>query len=125
MSDEKEQEPIVVPLMCKRHQHDLVVRRLKLAPDDAWQGAYLTAQLLLFQWATGDKRIMARTAGETDSLSLVLNEIGCLACWDHDAYGRVYRLMRKLGPMICAKIARQELMHDDWPIQQRWKESVD
>jgi hypothetical protein len=115
----------MLPLMCEKHRRDLLVNRLKLGPTSSWLAHELTAQILLFQWLAGDKRIWARANGNAENLSLVLAEIGCMACWDRAAYGRVYRLLQKVGLTIAAKIAQGKLVHDDWPIMDRARDGAD
>ena len=107
---------IVVPTMCERHRYDLLVRRMKLGPDDSWMVYDLTMQILLFQAASADPRIHARTGGDSRQLSLVLAEIGCLACWERKYYRKAMVIMRK-GIEHAAKVAQGKRHDADWVFQ--------
>jgi hypothetical protein len=105
MSEASESSPsgipanaVMVPKFCEYHQHDLVVRRLKLSESDAWMVSMLTVQILCFTWATADPRINARLpkeSSEPSDLSLILAEVGCLACFDGEGYDRAAMLVRR------------------------------
>lgn len=112
-------DAVMIPDLCERHLSDLVRRRLRMHDHEPWRAAVVVAQLLLFTWTTGDRRFLARTEERTENFSLVLAEIGCLACFDRAAYGRVCRLMRKLGVDGAARVAQQKASDPDWPIEAR------
>ena len=100
--------------LCPRHRHDLIVRRLRIKPNEPWLVVEVTAQILLFQRAAASPKIHARTEGDAENLSLVLAELGCLACWDRDGYNRAVLLLRK-GVDHAAAVARMEREDPIWP----------
>lgn len=104
---------VEVPVMCERHRYDLLVDRLKIPPHGPWMVAEVTMQIMLFQAATADERIQARTGGDPHSLSLVLNELGCLACWERKWYKRALLIIEK-GVSYAAKVAQGKFYDPDW-----------
>lgn len=96
MADEPKRPTVVVPAFCERHRRDLVVRRLKLTPTDAWREHESTGQLLMLKGLLAHDHVLhARSEGTTENLTMVLAEIGCLACWRPRMYQRVYRVLLK------------------------------
>jgi hypothetical protein len=90
---------VMVPDLCDRHLHELVVRRLKLAPSDGWRAKVIIAQILLFQWTATDPRFWRRcgkTVEERDrqAMNIVLAEIGCLACYSPRGFSTIWRMIR-------------------------------
>lgn len=88
-------DQVMIPDLCYVHTYDLVRTQLKLSPDDPWRVYVACSQVLLFQGASADARVWDRAGGSVENLSLVLAEIGCLACWDVSLYLRVVKLAKK------------------------------
>lgn len=93
MSDE-ERPTVVVPALCKDHQHDAIVHRLGITIDGPWQVTLAGIGLLMSQACFADDRIQKRTGGDLATMSLVLAEIGCPACYLPDMYRKACRVMR-------------------------------
>lgn len=109
------QPQVVVPQMCERHRYDFLARRMKLGPDDMRLAIEVTVQLLLFRIVVADDRIVARTRGHAEDISLVLGEIGCMACWDWRAYRLAYRCCQK-GLEHAALVANGKLADEGFPL---------
>lgn len=96
---------IVVPRLCQRHEHDLVVQQLRLSPNDDWRSHMVLALILLFQATTATDRFRKRCGGDRDAgddadvaaMNIVLSEIGCLACWNGAVYRLVLSVFRRGG----------------------------
>jgi hypothetical protein len=84
-----------VEILCRRHEHELIVHDLEIPESGPWKPAMLYAQMLLFSKVAGDPRVVARIDGDDHNLSLVLAEIGCMACFAPDVYERAVRVLRK------------------------------
>lgn len=109
-----ERPQVVVPELCKKHQRDLIVRRLKVPESGPWQGTLAAAQLLLFNRAAADPRIVARAEQSTENLTLVLAEVGCLACYLPEWYRRSITVLRRgLGHAIAVAYGKDE--DPEWP----------
>lgn len=114
-ADESEKRPLVeIPQVCREHQRKMC-ERLRIGPDDPWLASLVTLQLLLFRAAMHDEGITKRVGGDTESISLVLAELGCLACARHDDFRRALIVMRK-GGMYAAQVARGEVYDADFGI---------
>lgn len=102
---------ITVPQLCRFHQQRLV-RKLAIGPEGPWGTAIVIANILLFQAATENERVWQRCGtlenGRADesALSLVLAEIGCLACFQREKFSAVLRLMKQKGLNEAARISR-------------------
>jgi hypothetical protein len=112
------QPQVMVQRFCTKHERD-VVRRLKLQPTDPWQATMTVVQILLFTWTTADPGFHRRTAGDAANMSLVLAEIGCLACYQHDGYVRAIGLIRERGLSHAAAVSRHDAADELWPIHAR------
>lgn len=91
--------PIMVPNLCERHLHELVVQRLKLREYEPWRSRVIIAQILLFQFTATDPRFWKRcslTQDERDNqaMNIVLSEIGCLGCCQPKGFATVWQMMR-------------------------------
>lgn len=112
-------DAIVVPQMCEQHQAALVAK-LRFTPTDPWQMAIMVAQIMLFQNASNKEWVWQRCSllpdGKRDGkdLSLVLAEIGCLACLDTDAFRRLSNIMLKRGVRYAAQLSRGEIEDAYW-----------
>jgi hypothetical protein len=98
-----EQPQIAVPVTCEKHRYDFLVTRLHLGPDDPRLVQEVTLQILLFRQLAADPRIAARctqTAGKAEAkdLSLVLAELGCMACYEPRYYRRACAVIQKGFP---------------------------
>ena len=101
---------IWVPDMCRAHQAELV-QRLRIPESGPWRVAIIVTQIRLFQTATACDRVWQRCglteSGERDvaDLSLVLAEIGCLACFDRSAFQETVDLIRTHGLSHVAQLS--------------------
>jgi len=112
---------VVIERFCERHERDILHTRLKIEESGPWVLALVTMQLLMFGWMCTDQRIYARTAGDTHALTLVLGEIGCPACYDHDGYLRALMVIRRGGLHHAAQVAQSKATDPAWPVVQRAK----
>lgn len=110
-----EQPQVVIPQMCERHRYDFLARRMKLGPDDLRLAIEVTVQLLLFRIVAADSRILARSEGDANNLSLVLGELGCMACFDPKAYRLAYRCCQK-GLEHAALVANGKIADEGFPL---------
>ena len=110
----EEQPTIVVPSLCNDHRHKMLVHDLQIPPTGPWQVAELTATILLFQAAAQDERISRRAENEASNLSLILAEVGCLACFEPKWYDLMVALLKK-GVSRAAKVAQFKERDPDWP----------
>jgi len=98
-AEKAEAQPIMVPSLCDRHLHELVIRRLKMPESGPWRSRVVIAQILLFQWTATDPRFWKRcgkTQDERDvaAMNIVVAEIGCLACWSPRGFRVIWNMMR-------------------------------
>jgi hypothetical protein len=112
MADDK--PTVVVPITCERHRYDFLVRRMHIGPNDPRIAAEVTLSLLLFRLTVSDPRIVARADGDSYNLSLVLAELGCMACWSQEYYRRAYRCCQK-GIEHAAAVARGDKAEQGFP----------
>lgn len=120
MTDELPAGTIVPPSFCEWHKSDLIRMRLKIPDTGPWMVALITAQILMFTWSTTEKSVNDRLGsdGEPADLTLILNEIGCLACAFGDGFDRATILIR--GDIShAAKVAQGRAKDPVWPIDQR------
>lgn len=103
---------VMLPPICDRHDHDLIVRQLKLRPSDPWRVYHVVAQLLLFNRVVAEDGIAKRAEGDASNLTLVLAELGCLACARPALYRRVVLVCRK-GLEHAAAVSRGERTDPD------------
>jgi hypothetical protein len=106
---------VVVPVTCERHRYDFLARRMKIGTDQPRLAIEVTLQLLLFRIVVADPRVTGRTEGKADNLSLVLGEIGCMACFDRQAYRLAYRCCQK-GLEHAALVANGKLADEGFPL---------
>jgi hypothetical protein len=118
---EEEVKPIAyLPDLCPKHQRKLV-EALKIGPEGPWQSTLAVANIMLFQAAIAGKVVWGRCSKDekgharTEDLSLVLAEIGCLACFDSLAWSRIIRLHRKYSSIGISRIIHGKLKDPDWP----------
>jgi hypothetical protein len=103
-------DAIHVPALCQKH-NSAVVSRLRIPESGPWQAAIAINQVFLFQAAT-ENPIVWQRCGQTDEgretkdLSLVLAEIGCLACFLPEKFERVIGLIKRKGLNEAARISR-------------------
>ncbi len=71
---------VQVQQICGFHQSQLIHGVLNYRRSDPWQAAIITCNLLLTRLQLHDPRVIARTAGRTEDLSLVLAELGAPCC---------------------------------------------
>lgn len=88
MSDPQPQ--IVVPEMCRMHQH-LLVTQVGIPESGPWRALIVMAQVTLFQAATADPVFYNRIDGDLKRI----DEIGCLACFKPDAFGEIVEAAKK------------------------------
>lgn len=113
---------ITVQQMCERHRYALLHDYLDLGPGDAWMAREVGALILLFQGASADDRIWKRAEGKAENLSLVLGEIGCLACWDSALFGRVARVAQK-GLAHCAAVTQGRIADEGFDFTKPHREA--
>lgn len=111
----------MIPELCQQHRRDLVVR-LDIPETGPWLATMVTGQILLFQTAARSDVIWQRcskVAGtdqrDANDLSLVLAEIGCLACYRPDWFDMVIRLIDTEGLHFAAQVAQAKKSHPDFP----------
>lgn len=110
----------VIPTLCERHRAELV-HGLAIPESGPWQTAIIVASILLFQASTADDRVWQRCTllenGDRDAndLSLVLAEIGCLACFKPESFGQLLGIMQKHGITYAAELSRGTRVDPEWP----------
>lgn len=109
---------VVIPRMCPRHERD-VTRRLRLTQNDPWMATLTVVQILLFTWTTADVRFHRRTEGDLKNMSLILAEMGCMACVHGDGFTKAIGLIRDRGLGHAAAVSQNEVADELWPIQRR------
>lgn len=115
-----ENPTVVVPQLCQKHQRALI-QRLMIPESGPWRVAIITAQIMMFQAAVANdvvwQRCSALADGQPNSedLSLVLAEIGCLACFEREGWLRVLRIMGTKGIRYAAQVAQKQIEDADWP----------
>lgn len=106
---------IHIQRLCARHEHELVVHRLQIPEDGPWLVAVVTAQILLFQWASADDAIWKRAERDAANLTLVLAEIGCLACRYVPGFDAAVRVLQK-GIDHAAMVAQGKASDPEWTV---------
>ena len=123
MSEQKDSvfdNAIVLPSLCEAHQA-LILHNLRMGPTEPWKAALVVANLMLFQITSAGDVMWQRAKredGETPTsadVSLVLAEMGCLACFSHKNLERVLTIFRKHGLQGAAKISQGQLESPHWP----------
>lgn len=107
---------IVVPDLCDPHKHELIVRRLRVPRTGPWRATIVVAQVLLAQRGMSSRRIHRRIGGDPQQYSVVLAEIGCLACWDKDGFRRVVRVLRR-GLSHAGAVSQLRAEDPDWSLE--------
>lgn len=105
---------VQVPQLCQSHQVHLVTR-LRLGPDDPWRAAMVVNALLMFQRASQDNSIHARTGGDIGQLSLVLAEIGCLACRYPEDFSSALSFQHEADGKRVADVIHARVSDPRWP----------
>lgn len=120
MTTEEKKPEVVVNRFCERHESDILHHRLKVPESGPWVATLVTMQLLMLNWLMTDKRIYARSEnGRVEDLTLVLAEVGCMACYDNDGYNRALSLFRVGGLDYAARVAQGKASDRRWPIDER------
>jgi hypothetical protein len=108
MSD---QPTIYVPNLCHSHQRELF-NRLGISKFGPWRATMTVVNIRLFQVASANPKVQQRCAPAEDGtsdvrdLSLVLAEIGCLACFDRKAFNEAVQIVYKHGLSHLAQLTR-------------------
>lgn len=109
---------VCVPALCVKHQR-VVIDRLRIPKHGPWNAALMIVNLLLFGRVIADDRITERI-GDAEGVefastaSLVLAEIGCLACFQGDAVYQAIKLIKRKGLKHAADVSRGEIAHPFW-----------
>lgn len=104
-----------LPQMCARHQR-AVVERLLIPPSGPWQMTIVAVNLACFRATTFDERFLKRTEGDPASFSVVLAEMGCLACLQGRAFQTALEIAKHDGewmPLFEAAFGKKA--HPMWP----------
>lgn len=104
---------MIIPDLCTFHQGDLIVTRLEIPENGMWQEAHNHAQLLLLRHALADGRILRAQKHDPVRVTLALDKIGCLACYDRPAYERAVMVLRK-GPTHTRQMLEGYIVDPDW-----------
>lgn len=107
---------ISVPPLCDPHQSNLIRWRLRMTESDPWQMAVLTCSMLVWRRAINTPTVWKRAGGEADALSVVLAEIGCLACYDWQAYEDAVDVIRSHGWRFGFDVVMGREVHSLFPI---------
>lgn len=87
---------VVLQPLCRAHRF-FTVHDMALSPDGPWQIAIMCVSTLLFARSTADAQLNRRI-GEEDTgptRSLVLAEVGCLACRYSATYEATLKIIRR------------------------------
>jgi len=106
------QDAVMIPSLCETHKRK-VVHGLGIPAHGPWMVAVVTAQILLFQFATLDKEVWDAAEGDTAKLSRVLAGYGCLACKYYKGFGKAMVILRK-GVSHAAQVAQGKICDPDW-----------
>lgn len=93
---------IAIPQLCREHQLQ-IVQHLGIGEDGPWRVTIVVMNMLLFQAATENDMVWARCSllpdgsRDHDDLSLVLAEIGCLACFQPGKLENALRITAQKG----------------------------
>ena len=114
------QAAVYIPALCPTHQC-LTVSALGIGPDGPWQMTLLAVQLACFRAVTFDARFTKRTEGDPAVMTAVLEEIGCLACWNSRAFHVAIHIAkhdRDYMPLfgVAYGKTRHPLWPDEWTI---------
>lgn len=112
---------IVLPVICKWHEHDLVVKQLRVTEDEtpSWRVWFVVASILLFQGTVVDKRFQASSDGSVAAINAFLVDVGCPCCANLALYKLVIRVLKK-GLDHAVAVSKFETKDPEF---QRWLEA--
>lgn len=105
---------VEVPPLCSKHQRR-VVTRLAVGPEGPWRAALLVTNMLLFQRASQDIMVHKRAGNRVEELSLVLAEIGCLACRYRNDFELALTFQKEESGMHVADVIYARAASTKWP----------
>lgn len=106
-----------LPQFCRRHALQ-VIEQLRIPRSGPWQMTLMAANLACFRALTFDPVFLKRTEGDPAAFSLVLAEIGCLACHQPRAIElsiEILREDREWMPLFEAAFGKKA--HPRWPAE--------
>lgn len=107
-----EAPPIMMPKQCHRHNVE-AIGALGIPETGPWRAGLVVTGLLMFQWATTEKSVWDRADGKSENLSLVLAELGCLACAFPDGWKALIKVLIR-GLTHAAHVSQGKLKNPDW-----------
>lgn len=97
------------------HERKFVVKA-NLKPSDRWQLGFVIAGMLTAQKILARESIINAAEGKIESISGVLHEIGCLACFAPEVFDGITTLIKRRGLDNTLLIAKGELTDEAWTI---------
>lgn len=97
-------DPIIIPDICKKHQHQLIVWDLKIMPDGPWMSAVVVANILLFQGL-----MFERIVNKPKEITV----LGCLGCKAPNVWDKMVKVMKK-GFSHAAQVSQMKIEDPDW-----------
>lgn len=110
-----EHGPVHLPSMCKRHQCE-VVDRLGIPETGPWQVTIMAVNLACFRAISVDPSFRRRTDEDPAMWSIVLAEVGCMACYAARAFDLALQILQADGdwkPLFGAAFGKTR--HPSWP----------
>lgn len=109
---------VVLPELCFRCQRR-IVKRCHLNPWDPWRAHIVVAQLLLFTWVASEDGIHTRSEGDSNNLSLILAELGCLGCARRPLFGDAILPLLAKGLSHAADVQKGKVRDELYPVWDR------
>lgn len=117
-------EAAFIPQLCHPHQVE-VVKTLRIPPEGPWIGTLMAVNLACFRAVTYDARFKARTEGDPSTFTIVLAEIGCLACAQPRAFRTAVEFLAHEDWMTLFAVAYGRAKHERWPAEWTIKHDID
>lgn len=119
LNAERDGEVAIAPPLCEGCKA-LIVEQLDLGPDGPWQVVVLGATSAVTFAAMASPVVLKRVGAATPTdISIVLNELGCLGCWQPEALGAGLSVIVEAGGLPrFFEVLRGQRKSRFWPA--RW-----
>lgn len=119
LNAERDGKVAIAPPLCEGCK-TTVVEQLDLGPDGPWQAVVLAATTAVTFAAMASPTVRKRLGeGTATDVSIVLNELGCLGCWQPEALGAGVAVIVEAGGLPrFFEVLRGQRTSRFWPA--RW-----
>lgn len=104
-----------VPPLCRRHAHELIVRRLQIPESGPWEMTTVACNLLLFGPTMRDPRLTAIASDDLQGMRVLVQGLKCLACFLPAEYFRAATEVLRGGFVHGFAVAYGKETDPAWP----------